>query len=636
MKKTILLSLFVVVATLTTTAQTLQHDPSGIVFRQSSSLTKESPLSAEGDNILWSYDKNDIRNWVGLGTGQAGTFHVAVFVPGDLFGGGKLKTINVPVVTSSMTNVSAWVRTKLTGSIVAKASIPNGSFTVGEYASADLEDSYTIPSNGVYVGYTFTSTAQYPIAVADGESEGGLFLKIGSSSWDDYSFGGYGVSPIQIVISDLVIPEYNAMFGELERKTLQPNMPFKAAVMLKNISKNAIQSIDYTISVDGKKEQKHLDLPTELSSDLGASTVVEVEGTSAADTKVYDVSLSIDKVNGQTNMWEGKTSTNYINVCKVVERRTVVEEFTGTGCGWCPRGWVGMERLKHDYPDTFIGIALHQFNTNDPMYVANYFPTTSLGISGAPGCNMDRKMAMDPYSGMGYGISNALEVFNAELPGVDVSVKGNFNSDSTMVDVKATIEALSSGEDFSVAYVLTADSLTGTTSAWKQSNNYSYYTAEQLAEDPELAAFGKGGSMGQASVKLTFNDVMIGSSYNTSGKNLAATIDGASNTSVDTTYEGNYTINMPTKATLKNAINKDLVFAVVLVINNESGEIMNAARAKVEAAIDVPDGIISVDNTVESTEVARFTLDGKRIAEPQKGLNLVRMANGKVVKVIVK
>ena len=38
-------------------------------------------------------------------------------------------------------------------------------------------------------------------------------------------------------------------------------------------------------------------------------------------------------------------------------RRSVVEEFTGTWCGHCPRGIVGMERLSEDFGDRFIGIA---------------------------------------------------------------------------------------------------------------------------------------------------------------------------------------------------------------------------------------------------------------------------------------
>lgn len=41
-------------------------------------------------------------------------------------------------------------------------------------------------------------------------------------------------------------------------------------------------------------------------------------------------------------------------------------------------------------------------------------------------------------------------------------------------------------------------------------------------------------------------------------------------------------------------------------------------------------------NSVELREVARFSADGKRISAPQKGLNIIRMSDGTVRKVIVK
>ena len=42
------------------------------------------------------------------------------------------------------------------------------------------------------------------------------------------------------------------------------------------------------------------------------------------------------------------------------------------------------------------------------------------------------------------------------------------------------------------------------------------------------------------------------------------------------------------------------------------------------------------NNMVEVYEVARFTLDGKRISAPQKGINIVRMSDGTTRKVVVK
>ena len=50
----------------------------------------------------------------------------------------------------------------------------------------------------------------------------------------------------------------------------------------------------------------------------------------------------------------------------------------------------------------------------------------------------------------------------------------------------------------------------------------------------------------------------------------------------------------------------------------------------IPAAIELP------DNTEEATETERYTLDGKQITMPQRGINVVKMSDGTVKKVLVK
>ena len=52
--------------------------------------------------------------------------------------------------------------------------------------------------------------------------------------------------------------------------------------------------------------------------------------------------------------------------------------------------------------------------------------------------------------------------------------------------------------------------------------------------------------------------------------------------------------------------------------------------------VDEPTGINNVENASDIYEVARYTVDGKRIAAPQKGVNIVRMSDGSTRKVVVK
>ena len=610
-------------------AQMIQKNPAEKFGQQSVESAQKTPMLAGEDNIVyWSYFNGSASSWNSIGIGQAATLSVAVKLP-DFLAGGTLKSINIPIKSSSMTEVTAWVRTNLDGENLVLVNVPSNSFVPGSYVKAPLTEDFTIPATDVYVGYTFTSTAQFPVAVGAGSQPNSLFLKINDDGWGDYSNQGFGISPLQLSIANLNLSEYNVKLRDLESLILSPNKPFKARLTVDSNGKNAINTIDYTIEIDGKKEQKQFTFKTPIPAGLNQSGIAEVEGTSPSDHKYYTVKVTLDKVNGQNYDKTASVSAEFINILRNAPRRTVVEEFTGTGCGWCTRGWVGMEYMKEHYQDQFVGIAFHQYNNNDPMYVANYYPYASLGIKGAPSCNMNRKMVMDPFEGSGAGIWQDLLLMNEEPPLVDVSATGVWNDTKTAVDVTANIEPLTDGLGFTVAYVLTADQLSGTTAEWRQSNYYYQYSSSSLPTNPDLAQFGSGGKNGQSSVYLTFNDVMIGSSYNSMGRNLAPVIDGSTNSVAGTVYEGKYSVKMPTKTVLKNAIKIDQVFANVLIISNKTGEILNAVRVKVGEDTNAIDDANVADDV---HEVACYSLDGRRLDAPQKGVNIVKFSNGKTMK----
>jgi hypothetical protein len=53
-------------------------------------------------------------------------------------------------------------------------------------------------------------------------------------------------------------------------------------------------------------------------------------------------------------------------------------------------------------------------------------------------------------------------------------------------------------------------------------------------------------------------------------------------------------------------------------------------------ALTDPSGIESTGAAQQPTIVERYTIDGKRINQPQRGLNLIKMSDGTVKKVVVK
>ena len=62
------------------------------------------------------------------------------------------------------------------------------------------------------------------------------------------------------------------------------------------------------------------------------------------------------------------------------------------------------------------------------------------------------------------------------------------------------------------------------------------------------------------------------------------------------------------------------------------GRIENAAKSQVTPIA----GIHDIESSQKLTEVARYTIDGRRISQPQKGVNIVKLSDGTTFKVLVK
>ena len=199
------------------------------------------------------------------------------------------------------------------------------------------------------------------------------------------------------------------------------------------------------------------------------------------------------------------------------------------------------------------------------------------------------------------------------------------------MDVKANVESIFDGVDYNLEFVLIGDSLSGSGSAWNQSNYYYQYTVAEVGSS-DLAPWCKSGTYSKSSVSgLKFNDVALASSY-VSGKNK---VDPIENISSAESVTREYTLSLPTKDALKKAIKPHLVFAIALLINPTDGSIVNAVKVPVAGyGSSETTGIATVTKNDHIT--TRYTLDGRQISTPQKGLNIIRKADGTTRKVFVR
>lgn len=296
-------------------------------------------------------------------------------------------------------------------------------------------------------------------------------------------------------------------------------------------------------------------------------------------------------------------------------RRSVVEELTGTRCGWCPRGLAGMEKLRQTFGDRFIGIAVHNYDTNDPMYYRPYAANGVFsGSPGAPTCTIDRSDFCDPLHGATGDVCNDFQYMLDQPAWVGVTVSGTYNADSTVVEATTHLEAGRQLEGLTVVYVLVADSVASDIADFRQYNGYATRQPTDYPNDPELHRFCAGGELGVSPFRWAFDDVCIGSSYSSQGVNQAAPVESLTE---GQQTDHSFRLTMPTKAVLRRALNKRHVSVVAMVLD-AGGNVMNADKRLVGLQPDAQ--AIHLQQNNDRQTATLYDLQGRRVCQSDSRL----------------
>ena len=531
--------------------------------------------------------------------------------------------------------------------------------------SVKLPTPFTIPADGALVGYSYDGkSSDESIVLAGISSEAaGCFFQYdyeGERNFESLSSIVGMSSSIQIGLDVSDCEANDATVSANPELTTLVNTKQQYPFYITNNSAKPITQLTYSISVDGVNgAEKSLDLSSPIESMETASIPYT---TAFEDDGVHTVELNISKVNGNTNI-NKQSSAEYsiIALEKSADRVSVVEEQTGTWCGWCPRGHVALDLLNKQLGDKVVTLAGHFANGEsqvDPMNIlgdnitsqaeafADYggvamILSSMLGGGGLPGAMFDRVVAADPYVGANttkgkngtyeYGATDLVNLLKEENPSeADFSMTASWADDKNTdikVDLTTTFNYNRFGSfPYGVAFVLSENGMTGKGATWKQLNYYSKLAGVNGASDfnnPDMAAWFKAGSY----VSTTYDNVVV-QAWNPLGN--AAIVDK----SVTDIVKGEA---IPFSTTLK--VNSDLIqnynnlTLSALLVNLKSLAVVNAAKVVLG---NCAAGIEDVNSEVNNNVVSRYNVNGMRINGAKKGLNIVKLANGKVVKMAVK
>lgn len=327
-----------------------------------------------------------------------------------------------------------------------------------------------------------------------------------------------------------------------------------------NYSSNAVTSFDaYYKAGTGSTVSSTLssiNIPAFTSYDFTCANPLPLP--SALGT--YPISMWVQQI-GDVEATNDSNSTDATVVTFMPTKKILAEEGTGTWCGFCPRGAVYMDSIAKLHPGNFSLIAVHN---NDPMEVAAYDAFMGTKIGGYPSMLIDRREELDP--------SDLFDVYNEQ--------KDYFGyADITLTDVpansfnyslKASVKpAMDLNGDYRLALVLVEDDVKGTASGYGQSN---YYAG---------GGYGPMGGYESKPSTVPAADMV----YNHVARMIVPAVNGAAG-SLPATMTAGSTYDYTFSTTIPQPYNRTKMHAVVMLIRNSDGVVLNSNNKTVPLGIN--------------------------------------------------
>jgi len=496
--------------------------------------------------------------------------------------------------------------------------VPASGSYILEFLGASYEASF-LEEYEVYYSTTGTTVADFPIAnrLADITDEPsaftphGIALPAATAGQTTYiAFRHISDDESMLLIDNVVVRELLDDDAEITSLDIESyvaagNVDIKGVIT--NQGANTITAMDIVWNDGSGAQTQNL---TGLSIALGqtysfthSTTLSAVAGTSY-NLDVYVVAPS------DLNATNDTLKTSVVALSTIPAKIVVGEEKTGSWCGYCPRGGVGLASMESN--SKFIGIAVHNA---DPMTISNYDSGTATyhpDFTGYPHGAVDRVIGGDPSSSS-FNTMNT-ERASAIVPCEVKNIVASINNTTGKISVSADAEFYGNlTGDYRMSCVIIEDDVIGTGAGWSQTNYYDSGNGPLVdpvsnfnwvgAGDP-VAPIDFGGYdhvarslsnddiLGDAG-SLTANPTIGVQSYSFADVNSSVIIDGRK------------------------------AHAVVMIIDASTGEILNAGKSSILAAVSVEDidaaefNLSAFPNPTNNVSTISFNLDQSTVVSTE-------------------
>ena len=561
--------------------------------------------------VVGSYTENSGITSVGVqsATNYDCCFLVNAKTAGELkAANGKITMIRVKVGNiSNSSDHKVWIRKSLSEEPVY---VQSCTFTeAGVMQDIVLDTPFEVDGSDFYIGYSLnqkkaqTEGEKFPIAVSKSKRRDTCFLRFGQEEFQDYG-SNMGILAVQ-GICEGDFTGTDAAIRSIQRAYVEKGSKKSIIATVRNAGKTIIKNMDVECTIDGEKQTIKVNTGILASKE---SKEVEFELDVPKSTGKKGIRLDIMKVNGaeDDNKNNNFTTGDIYIVTQKAHRKTVVEEITSVKCGWCPRGIVGLRKLKQEMPDQSIGIAVHSDGMGKDPYTAFTYQKVANKAKGFPTAFVNRAYDCDPYYGntnKDFGIADEVTSQNALSAPADVNVKAVVADDKKTIDITGEVTFrldLDDCSNYRLTYALVQDGLSA-----RQAN---YFAGQKGQWGPDFDEFVNA----PANYNTTLDDT---GRYILDWNGIVGSLTGVA--TADEVKSHNVTMDIDHLGKDENSkinINKSRIVAMLI---DEKGLIVNANEVELSDGTSIDNSLADSFKPVVSAEYGILNVTGEGAMEVQ-------------------
>ncbi len=385
------------------------------------------------------YTNGNVERKKGVRFGTADKQGMAIRISAEkahVLKGTKITALRAAFGTSTLEDIKVFVTKDLNGASITTSSVSGASTSFKEFA---FSEPYIVDGEEFYVGMTFNVSTSYKPILFDLTSDfaGSLFYALSDNEWVDVTQKGYGGLNLQMVCE--AVPEFSDLIVK----------PIAVEGFVKSGDKRILEGQIFNF---GTRPAQDFSISYKVGD--GKEFVSSYSTTIVNTNTTFDFSLSDAELTGEGRLplqlnvklndatpeysiSDNVVATSLFIYPEWIQKKTLIETFTGQTCGNCPAAHSILEKALVGNEDKFVVVSHHSGYQPDAFTMAEdvdftwFYNSSSLY---APAIMFDRAPYADGLASIVFEgndsklVNNAMKVFPTKEPFISIQLNNKFDA----------------------------------------------------------------------------------------------------------------------------------------------------------------------------------------------------------------